>query len=361
MMALVFCALVRLILFASTGVLDKFPGPYDVRQFLGVEQHFIRDTEVPPRVLLFGSSRMRYSIVPELFAKEMDIPRSSVQNLAVDQGGPWDALKMLERNPDLLDSVDLVIIDCECWHFNAGHEAFPTPRFFRLVSASERLDSVQGIDRFKWTVDIAWPFQLERRSLRDWLGGCYTISMGGGFPVPRPNKWDFEDNPNVDFAFEPVRMSLRHTRNFRIDENARIRWQSLLEEMSNRGIAVLVMRPPTHSEYTERMKTVTQCSKAYSTYVRIAKSLANNNTHVKIWEFPADCGLDDKDFLDYGHMTSRGAKKFTKFLADYIRMREMAGEKWGQISDRGRDGPFGSPPAPIPANETTAPGSCLEL
>ncbi len=330
--ALFLCAFVRLLFAFSSEALDEFPGQYDARGFMGIEKYFIGEPETSPQILFFGSSRVRYSIAPEVFAQHTDVAPSSVQNLALDMGGPWDVLCLLERNPRLFDEAKLVIIDCNCWQFNAGYETFPTPRFYRLATLRERIQSCSGVERIKWALDVVWPFMLERRNLRQWAGGALQRVMGGGLSVPYPERWDSENGGHMNPGFYPKASAKRHTKDFEVDETVIKHWNTLVGTLSDRRIRLLIVRPPTQGEYLRTIRTDPQSSEAYDTYLRLVENLAGDGVFVQLWELPSECGLSDDDFIDYGHLNERGAEKFTQFLSEFLLENNLLG---GTTGDNG--------------------------
>ncbi len=311
-LTLVFCAVFRAVLFLGNDLIASFPRRG--LEFMSIEQRCIRDIPAPAKVLLMGSSRIRYAVVSDVVADELGLPRDQVQNITLRAGGPLDALILLRRNPHLLDNAKLVVFDINPWQLNLNGQFLVPPRLHYIASLSERLRLFDLAGKCEVLWDCVWPSNRERRTLARWMENLWWLAKGAKYSTDWNPWWAPGEHGQAG-----EEAALRHMQRFEVCQLMEESWREFVDLLDRRGIPLVIIETPTLEMYYTTINETPEYRKGYEKYLDIKQSLARPGVHFKTWLLPEDAGLTDDDLFDYGHLAKNAALKFSRVLAAYLR------------------------------------------
>ena len=279
------------------------------------------------KVVFLGSSRIASCIKRDLFSKLSGIEQSKILILPSNGAGTWEELLLCRKNPDLLNSSPLVIIEVDPWMFNkscypigAGETAFLTWSTFQ-----ERLEFPDLNMRFLLLSDYFFPFS-QRRTLEEWSTIIYSFIIG-----KRPEPYQPDSIPEyhynqsaayIKMTTDPV-FSVQHQigllNHYEFAEyKAEYLWRLILL-VEKKTKKIVLLQPPLRNEYIEVINNIPELFNAEMIYLNYIHSLEKDSVHSIVWERPEDCGLNDSVLIDYGHFNNDGAYLFTQRLFNEIR------------------------------------------
>ncbi len=266
-----------------------------------------------PRCLVLGSSRIGLGIHEATLADQLGF---QVIKTAVNAGTPWTFLHMFEADPDLLDGVEAMVIDIEYFQFNDNSPVREGLRYVRLA------------DYDGWRERL-WPIDRERRELMEVAKGVALHATNGRPYRPMDERWKHhEANPSrVDPGMLPDVAARRATTDFEFSEFMVDTWTELADLCRRRGIELFVVHPPVKTEFVTRLAAVDDWARNHAKFMdAVAELDARPGTSVLFTEQLVDVGLEDEGalFIDYGHMTGIGARRYTAWLGEEIQTRLAA-------------------------------------
>lgn len=308
--------LVRLALGAASEKTRYFRGRTRHSSFLFIEDNVIRGLQKSPRVLLMGSSRMRYGLHEADFAELAGLPADEVANLGVVTGTPQDALWQIRRNPGLLDDTRLVVLDLYRHMLKAG----PIPaRTFRYASVDERLHRKDLEQRVDLVLDGIFRHRADRRQLTHWLRGLAGKTPRDDIFEDYQNRGLWEDGEyrrRIQEDLRPSVAALEYMQDFEVSTDAQDAMQRFLHLCDERDIAVVLVHTPSSSVFRASFSGVRGAAEGELLYWEWVNEL-KSRVPVLVYQGPEDVGVTDADFVDYAHLERDAARIFAeKVVAD---------------------------------------------
>lgn len=313
------CVALRLLMAAAGDRLERIPAHCTNHRLMYLEQTLVRDNPTPPKVLMMGSSLMRYGLIEDQVAAAAGVRPAEVVNLALENGSAWDALVLLRRNPKLAASARLVIYAIHPGEINPGSRARWIDNFYQFSTLGEKVIADRWSDRTRLVLDWAWPYQSQRRDLVAWLAGLRGQT---GYTDPdglRP-AWDtalfhrlkarsplYERPPAPeDLAGIDVRVSAQHLQHLR----------EFIGFCRDHGIRLHFLTTPTRRVYDQVVASTESLRAGMRQYEALLCSLGVQCSMFHKPPARLGIGLNDReDFLDYSHLTPGGARKLTRAVA----------------------------------------------
>ena len=319
------CLTLRLLMAAAGDQLERIPAHCTNRRLMYLEQTLVRANPTPPKVLLMGSSLMRYGLIEDQVAAAAGVPPGQVVNLALENGSAWDALVLLRRNPKLAASARLIIYAIHPGEINPGSRARWIDNYYQLSTLGEKLIADRWSDRLRLVLDWAWPYQSQRRDLVTWLAGLggqtgYTDPDGlrpawnpGLFQRLKARSPIYQRPPAPeDLAGIDVRVSGQHLRHL----------TDFIDFCRQRGIRLHLLTTPTRRVYDRVVASTDSLRAGLSQFELLLDSLGVGASLFHKPPARLAIGLNDKeDFLDYCHLTPDGARKLTLAVAADLQAR----------------------------------------
>jgi hypothetical protein len=308
-------------------VLDQLPSDCVEAGTVKAEARLKQDA-AGPQVLVVGSSLTAAGLIPEQLAGDLGLPASEVKAFSLGGGTPWDALVLFRRNPQLLDTVRLVVFDINHWQLDEAVWEIIQNRFLWQATLEERWRA-PGWRKVDGVADWFWPCFSQRRELRGWLLGVQTLARHAARPSPGESKpaenvyWKAYDDQQIraralgDSKYAPTAMA---------SGLAAMRWSPAMERslhellrlLHERGVRVLLHQQPRHPDYLAWVEEHPEARDNYESYLRFVRGLTGPDVRVQVWEKPEEVGLGADDFLDYAHLGRPGAETYTRAIGRLI-------------------------------------------
>lgn len=279
-----------------------------------------------PRCLVLGSSRVGLGVDATVLADQFEW---QVIKTPLNAATPWTFLRVFEAEPQLLDGVQVMVIDVEYFQFNNNSPAREGLRFLRLTDTFDPLwsdiKSTKGID--SGLREYLWPVQRERRELMELVKGLSLYATDGGPYRPMDERWNrYEADPDklYDPGMEPVAAARRVMKDFEFSEFMLDTWHELADLCQQRDIELFVIHPPVKEAFVSQLTSRDDWTRNRERIQNAIRDFDHRpSTSVIFTELLVDVGLKDEDlmFMDYGHLTSAGARHYTTWLGEAIRSK----------------------------------------
>ncbi len=278
-----------------------------------------------PKVVFFGSSRFVSCIKTDTFARLSDIAPSNVLNLAIGSGSFWEAKAIYRERPELYNNCSLIIIDIEPWMFNNNliHAIYKKtyhyePYFTIWASLKERTEPPGIAAKASLVSDFFWPVS-EKRAFPDWYAVIKALTnnqnMLARLSAPTYQyKADEYRYLATSTNFKAFSMAHNNMANFEFSNYKADYLRYLIQRFERQCDHIVLLQPPVHKEYMDVIYNNPNYLSGYKQILAFIRSFENDKVSSILWETPADCGLDDSVFIDYGHFNMDGAREFTKIL-----------------------------------------------
>lgn len=290
----------------------------DIGNLLTMEDVLVRRNP-PPEVVFFGSSRGREAFLPACMEQEMGLPKGKVLSLAMGGVNILDALVAYERNRSLLSHARIVVLQVDPFQLSAGQYP-PPPRFREFATWSDRF-AYHGRGRVRLLADYV--FGMDKALPAVSLYVKYWLKYR------RPPNRQFERDELGRFV--PARAAMvpvKHLKENYVTEKWHRYWlawaypdyeyseimegqlESIVRMAKAGGAEVYVVYIPTSGNYLDLL--LKEPGDPYNQFrARLERLAAKTGFHIGWWESPADAGLSDRDFVDWGHLNPAGARKWT--------------------------------------------------
>jgi hypothetical protein len=264
-----------------------------------------------PRVVFLGSSRLRDAIAPREFERHLGLPAGSVLNLGLTGGQPFDSDLLYRRNRDVLRRAALVVVGVEDWYLNVRIR--PGERDRRFASFDERLHGYRWQQSAELLCGWLWRTYDARDALRRWLTGAGSADALP-FSADGRVKWreETETGPETVDVVPAVEYYFRHCE---VGDLRLRQFAELLDEIEGDGPRVAVIQVPWRDAYlAERERLAPQVGRAYEAALD-ALERSRPNTPFLLFGRASELGIAPNRFYDYGHLTTAGAREFTRIVA----------------------------------------------
>ena len=271
-----------------------------------------------PAVVFLGSSRIRFAVVPKLLDGELGLEANSTINLGLSGGRTYDALYYYEQHREMFKHAKLVVLAVDEWFLSSGYRQGSV--YYRLhAPLAERLRFSEPA-RGTLLLDGLFTFRLKLNLLplacANHLG--YSVKLDR---YDSNNQFVFEHNAGVaeKFAQRTYDNLLEaFYEDFRISPVMEGHIAALASMAREDGARFVIVQTPNRSAYQMERDRLHWFE--YRQHIcglqRVAKTLG---VPLYLFENPADCGLNEASFYDYGHMTPEGARTFTRRLGQIIK------------------------------------------
>jgi hypothetical protein len=286
-----------------------------------------------PRVLVFGSSRVKEGFSPGHAERAVGLPEGSLLNLGMRGGRPSDYLRLYRRNREQLRTAKVALVGVDEWHFSSGFLLDPRSRMTlpwadRWAIAST--EAVAGLSparqealaqqREKLLLDGAFGLRLRTPYLLKAVPMQLGLRKARGQHMT-PDRMVVPDRPSRDGAGIEMRLSQHYTD---FDQHPLFvnHLRQIVQLLQEDGLRVVLFQMPNRSDYQALVDE--QHAEAYATQLATTQALADElGVPFFHWKRPAECGLSDDDYRDYGHMELSGAEAFGEFLSGFVKAQGL--------------------------------------
>ena len=315
----------RVLLALAQPTLERLPPQNAVNPQLLDVLDFLERERPEPEVVFFGSSRFQSAVHAREFESRSGRPEGYALNLAVRAGDPWIARRLLRQRPEAFRSTRLAVVELEPWMFNANfrHPLLKKPQrfrpyYYRWATLPERWAVPDWRTRGGLLAQWLAP-SYERRTIMDWGRAIKAVVRPESREPQLPRFAGHHDarvaaaqSASPDFRAENIREM--HLYDFEIAPDKVKALRQLVSDLQARSIQVLLVQPPVREAYLEPLRGSKPGALAYRQLLGEFRALEGEGVRFILWETAADCDLDESIFIDYGHFTAEGARRFTARL-----------------------------------------------
>lgn len=285
----------------------------------------IQSSNTKPKIIVFGDSRARSGVFSYLLEQKSGLKRGEVINLSLTAGTPWDAKLFIKRNPQLMDSVLLVLYQPSDWQFNENFP--PINRVRHFATLAERF----SYERFSTKVELLSGFFIHAIAAREVAKGHLrrlmnnTVKLITGKYHPQPPLVDSitgrvmyrmdesEIGPDsVDVTDDLVSFY----RDFSYSNRVAGDIIDIITLTRQAGSEFVFIDIPTRMCYVEAVKD--SFNREYNEYRDSLTSLASRY-EIPIWgdsTTKVQAGITENLYYDYGHLTLEGMRRYSSWLAE---------------------------------------------
>ncbi len=288
-----------------------------------------------PRVLVLGTSRARGAFLPTVMEQRMGLRRGEVLNLSMGGVSVFDMFVTYQRNRARLAGASLVILQVDPFQFSVGR--VPDGRFRKLASWSDRM-AYSGTKRA--TVISDYFFQTNNtvpvfgHYLDAWLENGSAPELDGIDRYGRLALVNIADDHDPQ-EFTQQRFGYWIDFFYREYEYSPILEQRLIQMIrmvqEDGGEVAIVMMPMAGNFLALTRGTI---GEGYTRFrARMFELASQLGATCVFWEEPADAGLTERNFRDWGHLNTPGAEKWSEFIAHWIATGRQRNVLKGSRSD----------------------------
>ncbi|MDD3605022.1 MAG: hypothetical protein PHD86_07530 [Kiritimatiellae bacterium] len=277
-----------------------------------------------PSVLFLGSSRFQSCIVPEVFEKQArqwggDVRFINASHPAMEY---WEFLRILPYVNMADINAGVCVIELNPFTFNRQlkHTVTKELQYYRreypIWGRFRDLRTAVGVSA---KTRLFWSLILPRRTFRDW--SVSTRGIAGRLPeaelLPRAEyQYDMklEEKQRNDPDFKPHNIARCHMYNYTFSEKKKDDFEQFLGELERRNLDIVLVQPPVSDRYFDYIRESEKRSAEYDRHLVYLEELSGRYRTL-FWQTPADAGLDESIFVDYGHFTRDGARVFSGIMA----------------------------------------------
>jgi hypothetical protein len=297
----------------------------DVTTVLELEEYII-PRKVSPAVLIFGSSRARGAFLPTIIEQEMGLQRGQVLNFGMGGNGVtrlFDALKIYQRNRDILGKADIMIIEIDFGQFDSVP---PTNERFRyLMSFTDWLE-YKGEARLSLLRSLIFKlpdvFPYIKEYAKHWLKNRQPpepigIDIYGRLALVRIAN-DVDESLSQEKSLrESIFYPGFHYDYSDIYEGYLRKLVGLAKED---GLNVYILQMPYPEKYIDILKT--RPDNPYGQFTtNVTNAVGDLADNIQFWESASEVGLSNKDYRDVEHLNTGGAIKWTNFYVKWLQQR----------------------------------------
>lgn len=281
-----------------------------------------------PKVVFFGSSLFHTSIDADTFAAALNIEPDKVINLAGPSFGVWETDAIVRRYAGDLTDI-LVVIEVTPWSLNQEpwhpilHEPLaPSATMYQwaswdqLVSRPGELPTAVALS--------ALPVLRTRRPITQWVSFARDRRKAWPDRIPPLVYHTGSDDELATLAGQdhhsPEVISTWYMKDYKHSDLKFRLLEQLVEDLDARGAKTVLMWPVVKERFYDY---VSEDPHRRSEFERTQRVLSDMTATHPVYRFdtPAELGISDDLFVDYGHMSLRGAKVAsaalaTRFVAD---------------------------------------------
>lgn len=298
-----------------------------------------------PRILILGSSRTADAFVPRQLDGLLGLPAGSTLNLSQPGGASYEFLRLYQRNRTRLAPVKLVLLNLDEWTFSSGCAL--DERYFLHASFAERLAFAQPAPiplrpeepPEKYAMREREHFQhLEDLQATLLVDGCFSMRLR----LPKLSSACF------------IHLGLKKRRSPKLDENNQVRAtdaqegregmdpgairaladrtyqdfdthplllrhiETFAQLVQEDGGRLVLLQLPARAQYQKEVEA--RHGPCYRQHRQALEDLARRvGAPLFPFRLPEECGLQDGDYMDAWHLSVKGAQKFTRYIAEWLR------------------------------------------
>lgn len=284
-----------------------------------------------PKVLVLGTSRARGAFLPTVMEEGLGLRRGEVLNLSMGGVSVFDMFVTYQRNRARLAGASLVILQVDPFQFSVGR--IPDSRFRKLASWSDRM-SYSGRKQADLIADYF--FQTTNTLPAFWYYLDAWLENGTAPKLAGIDQYGRLAVVKIAHDHEPQEFTQQRFgywidwfyREYEYSPVLEQRFLQMMRMVQEDGAAVVIVMMPMAGNFRELTRGA--LGEGYDRFrARMFELASEFGAHCVFWEEPANAGLTDRHFRDWGHLNTPGAEKWSEFLGRWIvAERQKNGLTW---------------------------------
>jgi hypothetical protein len=309
--------------------IEIFEDPSSLKQRLKLAEKEAVARSKNPRIILMGSSRMAFSVIPDLLDSELGLPKVSTLNLGFPGQGIAFYEGIFQLHPELFTKNQVIIQMIDDWNFGENKEDpfsfdFPTETFEHLTKKVFLKIFPNLLERLGWlkthiikklglrTKDVfIWKFEWSVGDDGLW------ITEGGGTNDLMTNPKRQKDKE----SFIRTTVDLNYISPQYCQKCEQI-YEKFFQKIKLTGATVVLIHMPFHPEF---LSEILQRGRSY--YDKYHNGFMSIATRVGVPGFFFEASdramITGNMYADPIHLNRVGAVSFTKFLAELIKKEKL--------------------------------------
>jgi hypothetical protein len=316
-LALAILAAVRVAMFFSSDVL--LFSPQDEQRYYAFrnDARYLEDGRPQPRALVLGTSRLT-ALDSEYVSEPLRLARGEVLNYSVPSLTFWHIRKFLERNPDVTENVDVLIVDLLPFQLSQGdifsHEA---PYFVEQSTMADMWSTGSPRSVFIKAADTVWPAWSERRRVPEWIA---TAHAALGDDEHRRSAFLHYQKPFRAIQKRRQAVGLSAIQAYTSDELSPVQLRALhaIPELLPEDATLVLMWIPVSGPYRRELNGMGAAGHNYRNFKKSIMEFRSPKVH-QVWvESPEAIGIRSGEFLDEVHFGEAGMARIGAFLESQL-------------------------------------------
>ncbi|MHC4798737.1 MAG: hypothetical protein ACYTF1_19035, partial [Planctomycetota bacterium] len=287
-------------------------------------EEYIIPKKQNPAVLIFGSSRTRGAFLPTIMEQQMGFERGQVLNFGMGGDGVtrvFDALKIYQRNRDILGKANIMIIELDSGQFNSIP---PTNERFRYLMSFFDWLEYKGEARLSLLRSCVFKlpdvFPYIREYIKYWLSHKHAPKPVGIDEYGRLALVRIANDHEEGISRENVISNSINDGywDYKYSEIYEGYLKKLISMANEDGLSVCILQIPYPEKYIKILKR--HPKNPYGQFTKnVSNAVIGLADSVQFWEAASEVGLSNQGFRDLEHLNTGGAIKWTTFFVGWLK------------------------------------------
>ena len=311
--------IIRIIMFIGEDILMF--SPQDEQRYYAFrnDARYIEDAYPKPQALIMGTSRLTV-LDPGYIARPLHLDDSEILNYAVPGLTFWHVKTFFERNAEITQNLELVVIDMLPFQLSEGKIfSQEDPYFIGFSSVSDAWSSGSFRSIFIKGANSIWPAWSQRRRIPEWIATGKTA-----FTSPDTRREAFLNYVKpfrvIQKRQQAIGMAAIKTYSSERVSPVQIEALKALPDLLPDDATLVLIWLPVNEVYEKELQGNGETGESYREFKSEVTRFHHPKLH-QIWvESPDTIGLVPSEFLDEVHYGERGMAKVGAFIEKRLTM-----------------------------------------
>lgn len=284
--------------------------------FLSKSVDFKKET-----MIFLGSSRFHSAIRPEIIEKKL-LRIDRVINHSQPSMSFWEHSKALNRINLRMLNLKFAVLEINPWTLNRVLCHPVTKEFIyhrRELASWGNIQEILKVEPVYLIPKLIFRHFIPRHSIEDYLAALKNKSrIVKGFRRPHYHRiQQAEQRRRRDPNFKAVNISQCHLLNYEFSRRKARQFLEFATNLEKNAIDVILIQLPVRRKYFDYIKSKAKLMENYNGHIKFLSNLSKKYPTL-IYPTPDEMGMNNSIFIDYGHMSKKGSRRVSHFLAEKL-------------------------------------------